>query len=87
MLASHLVAGIVFGSLYGYSGYLIKENKEFGVEGALGTSAVLLSAMIPRAIKTRAPVPIGSDIYICLSYHRFGFAGLPRRWVLWQKAL
>jgi hypothetical protein len=41
-------------------GYLIKENKDYGTELALGNSVVLLGSAIPRIIKTggRAPVPI-----------------------------
>ncbi|KAF3046943.1 heme oxygenase [Didymella heteroderae] len=55
-----LVAGLVLGASYGYSGYLIKENKDYGTELALGNSVVLLGSAIPRIIKTggRAPVPI-----------------------------
>lgn len=73
-----LVAGLVLGASYGYSGtysirrdsrtsliddilgYLIKENKDYGTELALGNSLVLLGSAIPRIIKTggRAPVPI-----------------------------
>ncbi|KAF2642885.1 hypothetical protein P280DRAFT_395775 [Massarina eburnea CBS 473.64] len=56
-----LVAGLVLGSSYGYSaGYLIKENKDYGAELALGSSTVLLGSAVPRIIKTggRAPVPL-----------------------------
>lgn len=73
-----LIAGLVLGASYGYSGrlfstitlqlimtnnaagYLIKENKDYGTELALGNSVVLLGSAIPRIIKTggRAPVPI-----------------------------
>ncbi|KAF1921647.1 transmembrane proteins 14C-domain-containing protein [Ampelomyces quisqualis] len=56
-----LVAGLVLGVSYGYAGYRIKENQDYGTELALGNSIALLGSAIPRIIKTggRAPVPIG----------------------------
>jgi uncharacterized membrane protein (UPF0136 family) len=43
------------------SGYLLKENKDYGSELALGSSVTLLGAATSRCIKTkfRAPVPLG----------------------------
>jgi uncharacterized membrane protein (UPF0136 family) len=42
------------------SGYLIKENRDYGTELALGNSVLLLGSAIPRIIKTgaKAPVPL-----------------------------
>ncbi|KAK6370198.1 hypothetical protein LTR64_005438 [Lithohypha guttulata] len=42
------------------SGYLIKENRDYGTELALGNSVVLFGSAVPRIIKTggRAPVPL-----------------------------
>lgn len=42
------------------TGYLIKENRDYGTELALGNSVLLLGSAIPRVIRTsgRAPVPI-----------------------------
>ncbi|KAI9338658.1 hypothetical protein DFJ73DRAFT_581683 [Zopfochytrium polystomum] len=37
-----LVAGLTFAGLYTYSGYLIKNNADYGVEFATGTSVLLL---------------------------------------------
>lgn len=53
-----LIAGVAFGAAFATSGYLIKNNKDFGMEIASGSSLLLLAAMLPRAIKTRQPVPI-----------------------------
>lgn len=41
-------------------GYLIKENRDYGTELALGNSILLLGSAVPRVIKTggRAPIPI-----------------------------
>jgi uncharacterized membrane protein (UPF0136 family) len=57
-----IVAGLVFGGLFLTSGYLIKENKSNGVELAFGTSSILFGAILPRAIKTRLPVPISLSL-------------------------
>ncbi|KAI1396428.1 transmembrane proteins 14C-domain-containing protein [Hypoxylon fuscum] len=56
-----LVAGLGLGASYAFSGYLIKGNKDYGTELALGNSIFLLGSAIPRVIKTkaRAPVPLG----------------------------
>ena len=42
------------------AGYLIKQNRDYGTELALGNSVVLLGSAVPRVIRTggRAPVPI-----------------------------
>ncbi|RDW59130.1 hypothetical protein BP5796_12054 [Coleophoma crateriformis] len=53
-----LVAGLGLGVSYAYAGYLIKENKDYGTELALGNSAVLLASAVPRVIKTRARAPV-----------------------------
>ncbi|CAO3649457.1 unnamed protein product [Cunninghamella echinulata] len=52
-----LVAGVGVGSLYGVAGYLIKENADYGHELAVGSSLILAGASLPRAIRTRKPVP------------------------------
>ncbi|KAI1800988.1 transmembrane proteins 14C-domain-containing protein [Daldinia bambusicola] len=56
-----LIAGLGLGVSYALSGYLIKENKDYGTELALGNSVLLLGSAVPRVVKTkaRAPVPIG----------------------------
>ncbi|KAJ3013086.1 UNVERIFIED_CONTAM: hypothetical protein HDU68_000877 [Siphonaria sp. JEL0065] len=54
-----LVAGLSFGALYAVSGNLIKRNADYGFELAFGTSVVLMGAMGPRALKTKARTPVG----------------------------
>ncbi|KAI1376633.1 transmembrane proteins 14C-domain-containing protein [Hypoxylon crocopeplum] len=56
-----LIAGLGLGASYAYAGYLIKGNKDYGNELALGNSLVLLGSVIPRVIKTPTltPVPLG----------------------------
>lgn len=46
------------------SGYLLKQNKDYGSELALANSVLLTGSAIPRIIKTggRAPVPIALGV-------------------------
>jgi uncharacterized membrane protein (UPF0136 family) len=46
--------------LIGILGYLIKENRDYGTELALGNSVLLLGSAVPRIVKTggRAPIPL-----------------------------
>ncbi|ODV84063.1 hypothetical protein CANARDRAFT_9059 [[Candida] arabinofermentans NRRL YB-2248] len=55
-----LVAGTSISALYFFAGYLLKENKEYGIHTALATSAVLAGAGISRSSKTgfKKPVPL-----------------------------
>ncbi|KAG7561887.1 hypothetical protein FFLO_02704 [Filobasidium floriforme] len=53
-----MVAGLALGSMFMLSGLRIKEGMSYGYEGATGTSLALVGAMVPRAIKTRGPIPI-----------------------------
>ncbi|KAJ3303640.1 hypothetical protein HDV03_003614 [Kappamyces sp. JEL0829] len=53
-----LAAGVVIGTAYAASGYLIQNNKDNGVELATATSGLLFGAMAPRALRLRAPAPI-----------------------------
>ncbi|KAL0934668.1 uncharacterized protein CTRU02_211467 [Colletotrichum truncatum] len=59
-----LIAGLGLGAAYAYSGYLLKENKDYGAELALGNSIVLLGAGASRAIRTggRAPIPLALTV-------------------------
>ncbi|KAJ4391950.1 hypothetical protein N0V93_005570 [Gnomoniopsis smithogilvyi] len=56
-----LIAGVGLGASYGLAGYLLRENKDYGSELALGNSLVLVGAATSRCMKTgwRAPVPLG----------------------------
>ncbi|RAO69043.1 uncharacterized protein BHQ10_005055 [Talaromyces amestolkiae] len=56
--APSLIAGVGLGLSYGYAGYLIKENKDYGTELALVNSVLLLASAIPRVIKTQAKFPM-----------------------------
>ncbi|EIE89956.1 hypothetical protein G6F57_000004 [Rhizopus arrhizus] len=57
-----LVAGLGVGALYGAAGRLIQQNKDYGHETAVAASAILGGAMIPRAIKTKKPLPIALSV-------------------------
>ncbi|KAF3770044.1 hypothetical protein M406DRAFT_66492 [Cryphonectria parasitica EP155] len=61
-----LIAGVGLGASYGLAGeyihgYLLRENKDYGSELALGNSIALVGAATSRCMKTnwRAPVPLG----------------------------
>ncbi|CAO3661545.1 hypothetical protein G6F70_004484 [Rhizopus microsporus] len=57
-----LAAGLGVGALYGAAGYLIQQNRDYGHETAVAASVILGGAMIPRAIKTRKPVPVALSV-------------------------
>ena len=57
-----MIAGLGVGALYGASGYLIQQNRDYGHETAVAASILLGGSMIPRAIKTRKPVPIALSV-------------------------
>lgn len=55
-------------------GYLIKENKDYGTELALGNSILLLGSAIPRIIKTKAraamPLALGATGLLATFYYQ-----------------
>lgn len=55
-----LLAGVSLAALYGWSGYLLKNNANWGLEIALGCSVTLLAAGLGRLMPTRfrKPVPL-----------------------------
>ncbi|KAK9479030.1 transmembrane proteins 14C-domain-containing protein [Lipomyces japonicus] len=57
-----LLGGLGTGALFGIAGYLLKENKEYGIHVALAASVLLTGASLPRAIRLRKPVPIGLSV-------------------------
>ncbi|KAJ1501419.1 hypothetical protein HMI54_015025 [Coelomomyces lativittatus] len=58
-----LIAGVSLGSLYGVSGYFLQNGNEVGSGMALCTSLLLLCSMLPKAIKTKAPVPMAMSTF------------------------
>ncbi|CAI7616639.1 hypothetical protein N7455_008746 [Penicillium solitum] len=72
--APSLIAGVGLGVSYAYSGYLIKENKDYGTELALGNSILLLGSAIPRIIKTKAraamPLALGATGLLASFYYQ-----------------
>ncbi|CUS22164.1 LAQU0S04e09648g1_1 [Lachancea quebecensis] len=55
-----LLAGLVFGGVYGYAGYLLHKNADGGLEIALGASSLMLLTGIARGVPSRfkKPVPL-----------------------------
>ncbi|KAK6851196.1 transmembrane proteins 14C-domain-containing protein [Apiospora arundinis] len=60
-----LIAGVGLGISYAYAGYLIKENRDYGTELALGNSALLTASAIPRIIKTGGRAPCAPNAGRC----------------------
>lgn len=57
-----LVAGMGIGALYWFAGERIRKNQVYGHELALAASSILLFAMGPKALRTRAPVPTAMSL-------------------------
>lgn len=53
-----LIAGATFSVLYGYAGYLLKNNADWGLELSLGCSAALFAAGLSRSLATGLSKPI-----------------------------
>ena len=55
-----LLAGLVFGGVYAYAGYLLRQNADGGLEIALGASSLMLVTGVARGIPSRftKPVPL-----------------------------
>ncbi|KAK7749655.1 hypothetical protein SLS53_000233 [Cytospora paraplurivora] len=77
-----LIAGVGLGTSYALAGYLLKENKNYGAETALGSSIALFAAASSRCIKTKwkAPVPLGlfatgglATYYFLKKYKEFNY--------------
>jgi Small integral membrane protein len=69
-----LVAGLTISALYGGAGYLLKQNADYGLEIALGTSATLLVAGIGRAIPTQFKKPIPNLLVVLGGLSTFYYA-------------
>lgn len=70
-----LISGWSLGSLYAYSAYRIRENWEWGLEGAIAASLLLMLAMGPRALRLKKRIPI---IASCLGAAAFCY--YTKRW-------
>ena len=71
-----LMAGLGFGFLYGCSGYLIA-NRQYleGYQLSFLTSILLAGLMLPKAYRTKAPVPV-----TMASVGVFGAVDMAWRW-------
>ncbi|KAK7729474.1 hypothetical protein SLS57_001959 [Botryosphaeria dothidea] len=69
-----VAAGVTVGTLYGIGGYRISQKQAYGVELALLASVILAGSSIPRAIKTRKPLPIGLSLLATYGLINFGMA-------------
>ncbi|KAF2858787.1 hypothetical protein K470DRAFT_118848 [Piedraia hortae CBS 480.64] len=67
-----LVAGVSVGSLYALGGYRMAQGQSYGVEIALLASVLLAGSSVPRALKTRKPLPIGLSAVAAVGLYSFG---------------
>lgn len=75
-----LIAGGTLAILFGSAGYLLHKNSDYGLELAIGSSALLLAGGISRGLPVRfkKPVPVVlttlgalSLAYYCKKYKEF----------------
>ncbi|KAE8371792.1 transmembrane proteins 14C-domain-containing protein [Aspergillus bertholletiae] len=71
-----IAAGLSVGALYLYSFQRLRTGQAYGDELGLLASIVLSGSSIPRAIKTRKPVPIGLSFVAIYGLLVFGRAVL-----------
>ncbi|KAK2740348.1 hypothetical protein FQN55_008929 [Onygenales sp. PD_40] len=69
-----IAAGLSVGALYALSYYRQQGHQPYGEELALLASTVLAGSSIPRAIKTRKPVPMGLAVLATYGLVVFGLA-------------
>ncbi|QVM09282.1 hypothetical protein D8B26_003945 [Coccidioides posadasii str. Silveira] len=69
-----IAAGLSVGALYALSYLRLNGNQPYGEELGLVASAVLGGSAIPRAIKTRKPVPLGLSALATYGLFVFGMA-------------
>lgn len=74
-----IAAGLSVGALYAFSYLRLSGNQPYGEELGLLASAVLGGSAIPRALKTRKPVPIGLSMLATYGLYVFGMAYRAKR--------
>ncbi|PGH10201.1 hypothetical protein AJ80_07560 [Polytolypa hystricis UAMH7299] len=57
-----IVAGLAVGAIYAISYFRLSSSSSYGEELALLASTVLGGSAIPRAIRSRKPVPMGLSV-------------------------
>ncbi|PGH17913.1 hypothetical protein AJ79_00812 [Helicocarpus griseus UAMH5409] len=74
-----IAAGLSVGALYALSYYRLQNQQPFGEELGLIASTVLGGSSIPRAIKTKKPVPMGLGALATYGFIVFGLAYKSKR--------
>ncbi|WPH02664.1 putative UPF0136 membrane protein [Acrodontium crateriforme] len=69
-----LAAGCSVGALYALGAYRIQNRQPYGVELALLASIVLAGSSMPRALKSRKPLPTGLSLLAAFGLYSFGVA-------------
>lgn len=73
-----IAAGLSVGALYLYSFQRLRTGQTYGDELGLLASVVLGGSSIPRAFKTRKPVPMGLSLVAIYGLFVFGRAVLAK---------
>jgi uncharacterized membrane protein (UPF0136 family) len=74
-----LIAGCSVGALYALGAYRIQNKQTYGVELALLASIILAGSSIPRAIKSKKPLPTGLSVLAVVGLWNFGVAVMNAR--------
>jgi len=69
-----IVAGVTVGILYGLGGYRIQKGQTYGIELALLASIVLAGSSIPRALRSKKPLPLALSVLALYGLFTYGNA-------------
>jgi len=69
-----IVAGVTVGALYGLGGLRIQNKQPYGIELALLASLVLAGSSIPRALRSKKPLPTALSVLAIYGLITYGNA-------------
>ncbi|GAB7364447.1 hypothetical protein MBLNU230_g4988t1 [Neophaeotheca triangularis] len=67
-----VIAGCSVGALYALGGYRMQNRQSYGLELALLASVVLAGSSVPRALRSRKPLPMGLSALAVFGLFKFG---------------
>ncbi|KAF2675224.1 TMEM14-domain-containing protein [Microthyrium microscopicum] len=69
-----VAAGCTVGFLYIISAYRLQNNQPYAIELGLLASVLLAGSSIPRAIRSKKPLPSGLSVLALVGLYNFGLA-------------
>jgi len=69
-----IIAGVTVGALYGLGGLRIQNRQPYGLELTLLASLLLAGSSIPRAIRSKKPLPSALSVLALFGLYTFGNA-------------